>query len=79
MKGTKPFNCRTEMIPRTVEFVTSMARMGGMLTVMIPRAEYAWLNAVILDPYKKCPALDRDDRRRYLNDDCDVFNLLSAS
>ena len=37
----------TEMIPRTVEFVTSMARMGGMLTVMIPRAECAWLDAVV--------------------------------
>ena len=52
------------MIPRTAEFVTSMSRMGGVLTVMILRAECAWLYAVVFA--KECPALDQDDRRRYL-------------
>jgi len=58
--------CRTEMIPGTVEFATSMARRGGILTVMILGGECARFDAVVLDVYKKCSALDQEDRRRYL-------------
>ena len=43
----------------------TMAR-GGILRVMISGGECARLDAVVLDAYKECPALDQKDRRRYL-------------
>ena len=57
--------CRMEMIPWTVEFATTMARRGGMLTVMILGGECARFDVVVLDVYKECPALDQEDRGRY--------------
>ena len=55
-------------------FATSMAR-GRMLRDLIPGGECARFDAVVLDAYEECPALDQEDRRR----DDDVFNVLSAS
>ena len=37
-----------------------------MLRVMLPGVECARFDAVVLDAYKECLALDQKDRRRYL-------------
>ena len=48
-----------------------MAR-GGMLKVVTPGGERAWFDAVVLNAYKECSALDQEDRD-------DTFNVLTAS
>ena len=50
---------------------TSMTR-GGMLKVVTPGGECAWFDAVVLNAYKECSALDQEDRD-------DTFNVPSAS
>ena len=50
---------------------TSMTR-GGLLKVVTPGGECAWFDAVVLNAYKECSALDQEDRD-------DTFNVPSAS
>ena len=50
---------------------TSMAR-GRMVKVATPGGECAWFDAVVLNAYKECSALDQEDRD-------DTFTVSSAS
>jgi hypothetical protein len=66
VRQKKLLRCHSNMILWTADFATSVARRGGMPRIMIPGGECARFDAVVLNAYKECPALDQDDRRHHL-------------
>ena len=73
MFSTSPSSCfrLPASLKTKLAFSTSMARVG-MLEVVTPGGERAWFDAVVLNAYKECSALDQEDRD-------DTFCVSSAS